>query len=77
VRAGLPAAEKATEGGRWREDARLRAAVAKTTATETAVGRCDAGPQFRGGRSGLTDRRIPRVYRDARTPVIYGSANEI
>lgn len=33
--------------------------------------------QFHGGRSSLTDRRIARLYRDARIPVIYEGANEI
>jgi len=33
--------------------------------------------QLHGGRSVLADRRIPRVYRDARVPVIYEGANAI
>jgi len=67
------AAEMVTEG----EDAGLWAAMAKTTATETAVDCAERGMQFHGGRSVLTDRRIARVYRDARIPVIYEGANEI
>jgi alkylation response protein AidB-like acyl-CoA dehydrogenase len=67
------AAEKVTEG----DEAGLWAAMAKTTATETAVDCAEQGMQFHGGRSVLTDRRIARVYRDARVPVIYEGANEI
>jgi alkylation response protein AidB-like acyl-CoA dehydrogenase len=33
--------------------------------------------QFHGGRSVLDERRIARVYRDARIPVIYEGANEV
>ncbi|WP_135535476.1 acyl-CoA dehydrogenase family protein [Halostella pelagica] len=67
------AAEKVTEG----DDAGLWAAMAKTTATETAVDCAEQGMQFHGGRSVLSDRRIARVYRDVRIPVIYEGANEI
>jgi len=33
--------------------------------------------QLHGGRSVLHDRRIARVYRDTRIPVIYEGANNI
>jgi len=67
------AAEKVAAGknpGYW-------GALAKTRATETAVDCAEQGMQFHGGRSVLEDRRIARVYRDARVPVIYEGANEI
>ncbi|NHN49618.1 acyl-CoA dehydrogenase [Halostella sp. JP-L12] len=67
------AAEKVESGG----NAGLWAAMAKTKATETAVDCAERGMQFHGGRSILTDRRIARVYRDVRIPVIYEGANEI
>ena len=66
-------AEKVENG----ESAGLWAAMAKTKATETAVDCAERGMQFHGGRSVLTDRRIARVYRDVRIPVIYEGANEI
>ncbi|MFB6106136.1 MAG: acyl-CoA dehydrogenase family protein [Halobacteriaceae archaeon] len=53
------------------------AALAKTKATETAVDCAERGMQYHGGRSVLADRRIARVYRDARIPVVYEGANEI
>jgi alkylation response protein AidB-like acyl-CoA dehydrogenase len=53
------------------------AALAKTAATETAVDVAEQGMQFHGGRSILDERRIARVYRDARIPVIYEGANEV
>ncbi|WP_121822334.1 acyl-CoA dehydrogenase family protein [Halostella salina] len=59
------------------DDAGLWAAMAKTKATETAVDCAEQGMQFHGGRSVLADRRIARVYRDVRIPVIYEGANEI
>ncbi len=59
------------------ENAGLWAAMAKTKSTETAVDCAERGMQLHGGRSILTDRRIARVYRDARIPVIYEGANEI
>ncbi|SEW05609.1 acyl-CoA dehydrogenase family protein [Halobacterium jilantaiense] len=55
----------------------LWAAMAKTKATEVATANAEQGMQFHGGRSNLTDRRIARVYRDVRIPVIYEGANEI
>jgi alkylation response protein AidB-like acyl-CoA dehydrogenase len=33
--------------------------------------------QLHGGRSVLSERRVARVYRDVRIPVIYEGANEI
>jgi len=53
------------------------AGLAKTAATEAAVDCAEQGMQFHGGRSVLTDRRIARVFRDSRVPVIYEGANEI
>ncbi|SNR31592.1 acyl-CoA dehydrogenase family protein [Halorubrum vacuolatum] len=53
------------------------AALAKTKSTEVAVDCAQRGMQLHGGRSILTDRRIARVYRDCRIPVIYEGANEI
>ena len=67
------AAEKVENG----EDAGLWAAMAKLKSTETAVDCAERGMQLHGGRSILTDRRIARVFRDARIPVIYEGANEI
>jgi alkylation response protein AidB-like acyl-CoA dehydrogenase len=67
------AAEKVESG----DNAGLWAAMAKTKATETATDCAEQGMQFHGGRSILTDRRIARVYRDVRIPVVYEGANEI
>ena len=53
------------------------AAMAKTKATETAVDVAERAMQLHGGRSIFADRRIARVYRDVRIPVIYEGANEI
>jgi alkylation response protein AidB-like acyl-CoA dehydrogenase len=53
------------------------AAMAKVAATEAAVDAAEEAMQLHGGRSILTDRRVARVYRDARVPVIYEGANEI
>ena len=67
------AAEKVRDG----DEAGLWAAMAKVKATETATDCAEQSMQFHGGRSILTDRRIARVYRDVRIPVIYEGANEI
>ncbi|RQG90326.1 acyl-CoA dehydrogenase [Natrarchaeobius halalkaliphilus] len=67
------ACEKVDRG----ESAGYWAAMAKTGATETAVSVSEQGMQFHGGRSILDERRIARVYRDARVPVIYEGANEV
>ena len=67
------ACEKVQNG----ENAGYWAALAKTKATEAAVDVSEQGMQFHGGRSVLDERRIARVYRDARIPVIYEGANEI
>jgi hypothetical protein len=67
------AAEKVAAGDRpgfW-------ASMAKVRSTETAVDCAERGMQLHGGRSVLADRRISRVYRDCRIPVIYEGANEI
>ncbi|MCU4740117.1 acyl-CoA/acyl-ACP dehydrogenase [Halobacteria archaeon AArc-m2/3/4] len=62
--------ENGNNAGYW-------AAMTKTKATETAVEVSEQGMQFHGGRSILEERRISRVYRDARIPVIYEGANEV
>jgi hypothetical protein len=59
------------------EDAGLWAAMAKTKSTETATKCAEDAMSLHGGRSVLTDRRIARVYRDVRIPVIYEGANDI
>ena len=59
------------------EEAGLWAAMAKLQATETAVDCARRGMQLHGGRSILTDRRIARVYRDVRVPVIYEGASAV
>jgi len=67
------AAQKVAEG----ENAGLWAAMAKTKSTETATKCAEDAMSLHGGRSVLTDRRIARVYRDVRIPVIYEGANDI
>ncbi|MFC4548941.1 MULTISPECIES: acyl-CoA dehydrogenase family protein [Halorussus] len=67
------AAQKVRDG----DEAGLWAAMAKVKATETATDCAEQSMQFHGGRSILTDRRIARVYRDVRIPVVYEGANEI
>lgn len=67
------AAEKVTNG----EQAGLWAAMAKTKSTETATQVAEDAMTLHGGRSVLADRRIARVYRDVRIPVIYEGANDI
>jgi alkylation response protein AidB-like acyl-CoA dehydrogenase len=59
------------------ENAGLWAAMAKLKSTETAVDCAERGMQLHGGRSILTERRIARVYRDVRIPVIYEGASEV
>jgi len=59
------------------DDAGFWAAMAKLKSTETARECAEKGMQLHGGRSVLTDRRIARVYRDVRVPVIYEGANDI
>ncbi len=59
------------------ENAGYWAAMTKTKATEAAVEIAQQGMQFHGGRSVLTDRRICRVFRDTRIPVIYEGTNEV
>ncbi|MFB6119874.1 MAG: acyl-CoA dehydrogenase family protein [Halobacteriaceae archaeon] len=67
------AAEKVAAG----DSAGYWAALAKTAGTEAAVDCAETGMQFHGGRSVLEGRRIGRVYRDARVPVVYEGANEV
>ncbi|WP_255169627.1 acyl-CoA dehydrogenase family protein [Natrononativus amylolyticus] len=59
------------------ENAGYWAAMTKTNATETATSVAERAMQFHGGRSILDDRRIARVYRDVRIPVIYEGVNEV
>ncbi|WP_433627776.1 acyl-CoA dehydrogenase family protein [Halomicrococcus sp. NG-SE-24] len=59
------------------ENSGLWAALAKTKSTEVATTCAKRGMQLHGGRSIFTDRRIARVFRDARIPVIYEGANEV
>ncbi|MHC3439879.1 acyl-CoA dehydrogenase family protein [Natrialbaceae archaeon A-gly3] len=59
------------------ENPGLWSAMAKTKASEVANFCAERGMQLHGGRSVLADRRISRVYRDVRVPVIYEGANEI
>jgi alkylation response protein AidB-like acyl-CoA dehydrogenase len=59
------------------EDAGLWAAMAKTKSTEAAADCAERAMRLHGGRSVLTDRRIARVYRDVRVPVVYEGANDI
>jgi alkylation response protein AidB-like acyl-CoA dehydrogenase len=67
------AAEKVHED----DQAGFWAAMAKLKSTETATMCAEEGMQLHGGRSVLTDRRIARVYRDCRIPVIYEGASEV
>jgi alkylation response protein AidB-like acyl-CoA dehydrogenase len=53
------------------------AALAKTTATEAATECAETAMQLHGGRSVLAERRISRIYRDVRIPVVYEGANPI
>jgi alkylation response protein AidB-like acyl-CoA dehydrogenase len=67
------AAEQVANG----ENPGFWAACCKTKSTETATHCAERGMQMHGGRSVLGERRIARVHRDARIPVIYEGANEI
>ena len=60
-----------------RDNAGYWAALSKTKATEAAVDIAETAMQFHGGRSVLEERRIARIYRDVRIPVIYEGANEV
>ncbi|MWG33347.1 acyl-CoA dehydrogenase family protein [Halomarina oriensis] len=59
------------------ENAGFWAACAKTKSTEVANFAAERAMQLHGGRSILQERRISRVYRDVRIPVVYEGANEI
>jgi len=67
------AAEKVSNG----ENGGFWAACAKTKSTEVANFAAERAMQLHGGRSILQERRISRVYRDVRIPVVYEGANEI
>lgn len=51
--------------------------MAKTKATEVATHTAERAMQLHGGRSILNERRIARIYRDVRIPVVYEGANEV
>jgi alkylation response protein AidB-like acyl-CoA dehydrogenase len=68
---------RAAEKVQNQNDAGFWAALAKTKSTEVATECAEQGMKLHGGRSVLTDRRIARVYRDVRIPVIYEGANDI
>jgi alkylation response protein AidB-like acyl-CoA dehydrogenase len=68
---------RAAERVATEDRAGLWAAMAKTKSTEVATFCAERAMQLHGGRSILQDRRVSRVYRDARIPVIYEGANEI
>ena len=68
---------RAAEKVQNQNDAGFWAALAKTKSTEVATSCAEQGMKLHGGRSVLTDRRIARVYRDVRIPVIYEGANDI
>ena len=59
------------------DNAGFWAAMAKLKSTETANDCAQKAMQLHGGRSVLTERRVARVYRDVRVPVIYEGANDI
>ncbi|SEO81085.1 Acyl-CoA dehydrogenase [Halogranum amylolyticum] len=68
---------RAAEKVAGHDNAGYWAALCKTKSTETAVQCAERGMQLHGGRSNLTDRRIARVYRDVRIPVIYEGTNAV
>ncbi|AHG02083.1 acyl-CoA dehydrogenase (plasmid) [Halostagnicola larsenii XH-48] len=68
---------RAAERVEGSEEATDWAAMAKTKATETAVECTETGMCLHGGRGVLNERRISRLYRDARLPIIYEGVNEI
>ncbi|MFB6296650.1 MAG: acyl-CoA dehydrogenase family protein [Halobacteriales archaeon] len=70
-------AYRAAEKVRDDENPGLWAAMTKTKTTEVATDNAEQGMQFHGGRSILSERRIARVFRDSRIPVVYEGANEI
>jgi acyl-CoA dehydrogenase len=53
------------------------AALAKTVSTEAATDCAERAMSLHGGRSVFDNRRIARIYRDVRVPVIYEGANGI
>ncbi|WP_336022667.1 acyl-CoA dehydrogenase family protein [Halobellus salinisoli] len=59
------------------DDASAWAAMAKVKATEVAAECAQTGVKLHGGRGILNDRRITRVYRDVRAPMIYEGVNDI
>jgi len=59
------------------DDASAWAAMAKVKGTETAVDCAETAMSLHGGRSVLNERRISRIYRDVRHPIVYEGVNEI
>ena len=59
------------------EDPGYWAALAKTAGTEAAADCAETAMQLHGGRSVLAERRISRIYRDVRIPVVYEGANPV
>jgi len=59
------------------EDAGAWAAMAKVKATETAAECAETAMSLHGGRGILDERRISRIYRDVRHPMVYEGVNEI
>ena len=53
------------------------AALAKTISTEAATDCAERAMSLHGGRSVFGNRRIARIYRDVRVPVIYEGANGV
>ena len=53
------------------------AALAKTISTEAATDCAERAMSLHGGRSVFDNRRIARIYRDVRVPVIYEGANAV
>ncbi len=52
-------------------------AMAKTKATEVAAECAETGARLHGGRGILDERRIARLCRDARLPLIYEGINAV
>jgi alkylation response protein AidB-like acyl-CoA dehydrogenase len=62
--------DNGTNPGYW-------AALAKTISTEAATDCAERAMSLHGGRSVFDNRRIARIYRDVRVPVIYEGANAV
>ena len=62
--------ESGADAERWASMAKLKATETATECAETAIG-------LHGGYGVLDERRIARVYRDARSPVIYEGVSAV